>query len=73
MITNKLEKWRSRHGSNGLSKAHVARKIGVSRSYITKLENGALQPSARIMFGLADYFGCRVEDIFKWVSDEEER
>ena len=71
MITNKLEKWRSRHGANSLSKAHLARKIGVSRSYITKLENGALQPSGRVMFKIADYFGCRVEQIFRYVPDKE--
>ena len=72
MITNNLEKWRSRQGTMGLSKAHLARNIGVSRSYITKLEKGTLQPSARIMFKIAAYFGCRVEELFRYAPDEPE-
>ena len=73
MFHNELAKWRARHGRRGITKAHLARKIGVSRSYITKLENGALQPGGTVMFKIADYFGCRVEQIFRYVPDDEER
>ena len=63
MIKNKLKALRERHG-RGISKAHLARGVGVSRSYITKLEQGKQLPSARMLFKLADYFGCQVEDLF---------
>jgi putative transcriptional regulator len=72
MISNRLKNWRHRHGK-GISKAHLARMVGVSRSYITKIEQGKQHPSARIMFRIADYFGCRVEDIFKYMSDTKRR
>jgi len=65
MVRNCLRKWRERQGTKGISKAHLARRIGVSRSYVTKLESGALQPSARVMFRIAEYFGCHVDDIFR--------
>ena len=69
MISNKLSRWRRQHGRRGVTKAHLARKVSVSRSYITKLENGTLQPSGRVMFRIADYFGCGVDDIFTFVDD----
>jgi transcriptional regulator with XRE-family HTH domain len=65
MIKNELTKWRGRRG-RGISKAELARRIQVSRSYITKLENGKLQPSADMMF-----LGCSVEDIFKYVPEDK--
>jgi len=67
MIRNELEKWRARHGKGGISKAHLARKVGVNYSHITRLEQGNAQPSAELMFKFADYFGCKVEDIFHYV------
>lgn len=72
MFRNELPRWRLRHGKKGITKAHLARKVGVSRSYITKLENGSLQPSGRVMFKIADYFGCRVDEIFRYVVDDLE-
>lgn len=66
MIINNLEKWRMQQENHGISKAHLARQVGVSRSYITKLEKGSLRPSGRVMFRIASYFGCKVDDIFKY-------
>ena len=65
MLRNKIGIYRDRHGK-GISKAHLARAVGVSRSYVTKLENGQSQPSAEVMFRVAQYFGCRVEDVFQY-------
>jgi DNA-binding XRE family transcriptional regulator len=48
-----------------LSKAHLARQIGVCRSYVSKLEAGSLQPSGEVMFRIAGYFKLRLEDIFQ--------
>ena len=71
MIKSELAKWRTRHGKKGISKAHLARQVGVSRSYITKIEHGKQHPSARVMFRIADYFGCRVDEIFKYVPNNK--
>jgi DNA-binding XRE family transcriptional regulator len=62
MLQNTVKKWRlERH----LTKADLARRIGVCRSYITKLEVGSLQPSGEVMFRIAEYFKIRVEDVFQ--------
>jgi DNA-binding XRE family transcriptional regulator len=47
-----------------MSKAALARRIGVARSYITKLENGQLQPSGPMMLRFAHVLQRPVEDIF---------
>ena len=70
MITNQLATWRARHGRRGISKEHLARQLKVSRSYIVKLESGQSQPSAALMFRVAQYFNCRIEDVFTYVPDE---
>ena len=63
MITNQVTSWREQ---KGVSKAHLARRITVSRSYVTRLEQGGLQPSGAVMFRIAAYFRCRIEEVFQW-------
>jgi putative transcriptional regulator len=70
VIINDLGKWRRKRG-RGISMAHLARQVRVSRSYICKLERGKVQPSAEVMFRIADYFGCRVEDIFSYSNADK--
>lgn len=53
----------------GVSKSHLARKIGVCPSYVTRLEKNDLQPSGEIMFRLAEYFKCKVDDLFRHLPD----
>jgi DNA-binding XRE family transcriptional regulator len=51
-----------------MSKATLARRIGVARSYMTKLENGQLQPSGAAMLRFAHVLERPVEDIFELVE-----
>jgi putative transcriptional regulator len=69
MITNRIAAWRAQHGPRGISKAHLARQLKVSRSYIAKLESGHSQPSADMMFRMATYFGCRIDELFGYAPD----
>ncbi len=62
MIVNSVTKWRQ---AKGVSKAHLARYVGVDRSYVTKLEQGKMQPSAEMMFRIAKYLGQPLEDVFQ--------
>ena len=71
-VINHLAAYRARQGKQGISKAHLARKVGVSRSCITKLEQGACQPSLALAFRLAAYFQCPVEALFEAHSVEAE-
>lgn len=70
MMTNRIAAWRAQHGRQGINQAHLARQLKVSRSYIAKLEHGRSQPSAAMMFRLAQYFGCRIEELFNYVPDQ---
>lgn len=64
MVTNIVTKWRQ---GKKISKAHLARQVKVCRAYVTRLEKGELQPSADVMFRIAEYFKCKVEDVFQRV------
>jgi putative transcriptional regulator len=61
-MNNLVTEFRER---KGVSKAHLARRIGVCASYVTRLENNDIQPRGEVMFRIAKYFNCRIEDIFK--------
>ena len=62
MITNTITFWRE---AKGVSKAHMARYVGVERSYMTKLEQGRLQPSGEMMFRMAKYLNQPLEVLFQ--------
>ena len=66
MIKNHLKEWRARQAQRGISKAALARRIRVSRSYVTKLEQGKAVPSLPVALQLAEYFGCTVEELFQF-------
>ncbi|MGH7976417.1 MAG: helix-turn-helix transcriptional regulator [Limisphaerales bacterium] len=61
MIINTVTEWRMK---KGVTKAHMARQIGVERSYMSKLEQGHLQPSSGKMLRIAEYLKQPVEVLF---------
>lgn len=65
MIKNHLKEWRARQAQRGISKATLARRIRVNRSYVTKLEQGKAVPSLQVALQLAEYFGCTVDQLFE--------
>ena len=69
MIKNNLKEWRTRQAQRGISKAALARRIRVDRSYVTKLEQGKAAPSLLVALQLAQYFGCTVDELFQ-LQDE---
>ena len=64
-ISNRIEELRKAKGSGGISRSTLAKKIGVERSYIYRLEKGERKPSFDLALRIARYFGCRVEDIYR--------
>jgi putative transcriptional regulator len=62
MVTNTVATWRIK---KGVTKAHLARQVGVARSYMTKLERGTMQPSGEMMFRIARYLGRPLEEVFQ--------
>lgn len=71
-IGNRLTEFRESKPPRGLRKSDLARGIKVSRSYITRLEQGEVNPSAELMFRIAEYFHCQVEDIFYPLPDRSQ-
>ena len=69
MIINFVTEWRQ---AKRVSKAHLARRVDVSRSYVTKLEQGILQPSGEMMFCIAKYLGQPLEAVFQHVQSLKE-
>jgi DNA-binding XRE family transcriptional regulator len=69
MILNDIACWRAKaNNGEGISRAHLARRVGVGRSFITKLEKGVAQPGAELMLRIAAYFKQPVESIF-WFAE----
>jgi transcriptional regulator with XRE-family HTH domain len=69
MIVNNIAAWRSKaNDGKGVSQAHLARRVGVSRSYVTKLEKGDAQPSGDLMLRIAAYFKQPVESFFQLID-----
>ncbi len=64
MIRNRLKKLRSEKSGVGISLEQLARKVGISRSHLCRIENGKRYPSVDTMFRLASYFGRGVEEVF---------
>ena len=50
----------------GWSQAELADRVGVSRNSIVSIENGRFDPSLPLAFELADQFGLKIEEIFKY-------
>ena len=55
----------------GISRAQLARQIGVGRSFVSKLKKGTGKPGVELMFRIAQYFEQPVDAIFQAVDDSE--
>lgn len=61
-MKNRVQEYRWR---NHWSETQLAKRAGVSRSVICKLENGKNEnPSAEVAFRIADAFGVDVREVF---------
>lgn len=55
---------RERRDEAGLSQADLAEAVGVTRQTINAIERERYDPSLELAFDLADFFECRIEDLF---------
>lgn len=55
---------RARREERGISQAELAERVGVTRQTINSIERGRYDPSLELAFGLADFFDCRIEELF---------
>lgn len=60
-MDNSLKVMRAR---KDLTQAELADAVRVSRQTVNAIEVGRYDPSLSLAFTLADYFDCRIEDLF---------
>ena len=60
-----------RRETEGLSQEALAEAVGVTRQTINAIERDRYDPSLELAFELADYFDCRIEDLFQSPVDDE--
>jgi putative transcriptional regulator len=53
-----------RFNSGEITQEELARKLEVSRQTIIAIEKGKFNPSVKLALMMAEYFNCKVEDIF---------
>ncbi|QLC34525.1 helix-turn-helix transcriptional regulator [Halarchaeum sp. CBA1220] len=55
---------RSHREAHGLSQGALAEHVGVTRQTINAIERDRYDPSAELVFALAAFFECSVEELF---------
>ena len=65
-MKNRLEELRKQRG---IRQEELADALDVSRQTIGSLENGRYNPSIKLAFKIARYFGMSIEDIFIYEED----
>ena len=69
-MKNRLEEIRKK---KGIKQEELAEAMKVSRQTISSLENGRYNPSVILAIKLARYFEMKVEDIFIYEEEQDER
>lgn len=69
-LENNLKELRNRIG---LNQSELGQKVGVSRQTISLIERGDYNPSITVCLKLAYVLGIKVEDIFTYEEDEDEK
>src|SRR5713226_6785046 len=53
-----------------LTQAFVARELGISQSFLSKLENGEQEPNFLLVERLARYYGVKLSEFATYTQDE---
>jgi putative transcriptional regulator len=69
-MRNRLRKLRE---ARGLTQEELAKALGVTRQTIIAIEKGRYDPSLKLAFKIARFFGVKIEDIFIYEGDENAR
>jgi len=65
-MENSLKVWRAKAD---VTQAELAEAVEVSRQTINAIERGRYDPSLELAFALAEYFDCRIEELFSYDPD----
>lgn len=69
-MKNNLERLRTQRKIN---QEHLADDLGVSRQTIISLEKGHYNPSIVLAFKIAKYFNVKIEDVFIYEEEKNEK
>lgn len=61
-LHNNLKTLRFNH--NQITQEELALKVEVSRQTINAIEQGKFNPSVKLALSIAEFFKCKVEDVF---------
>lgn len=67
-LYNHLKEYRAKLGVN---QQQMGQLVDTSRQTISQIERGDYSPSVSLALKIAKVCGCKVEDIFEYVEDEE--
>ena len=62
-----------KRSAKGLSQAELAGLLGVTNKAVSKWENGAAYPSAKLIYPLASVLGVSVEELYRVMSESEKK
>ncbi|WP_461866441.1 helix-turn-helix transcriptional regulator [Thermococcus sp.] len=65
-MKNRLRELRE---AKGLTQEELAKALGVTRQTIIAIEKGKYDPSLKLAFKIARFFGVKIEDIFIYEGD----
>lgn len=60
-ITNQIKKYRK---TTSTKQETLAKDVGITREYLSKIENGIYVPSSDLMIKICCYFKCDIGDMF---------
>ncbi len=69
-MKNRLRELRE---AKGLTQEELAKALGVTRQTVIAIEKGRYDPSLRLAFKIARFFGVKIEDVFLYEGDGDER
>jgi len=53
-----------------MTQAELGERIGVTRQTVAAIEQGKYSPTLETAFRIADAFGVKLDDVFRWEEEE---
>ncbi len=69
-IINTIRRLRFEHDE--MTQKALAEAVGVSRQTIVAIEKGKYSPSLEVAFKIADKFAVKIEQVFKYINENNE-
>lgn len=71
MVSNIHNLLKVLRGKHNLTQENLAKALNISRQTVNAIENEKYNPSIVLAFKIANYFNCKIEDIFIYNEESE--